>query len=268
MKTIRHFFLLILFSALLFSCGGTDISEKEGASHSDITAIVNDSLPEELPIDNYVLGDSLVLFPERDYHGDEIPDKVEELSWFGLYKTSEHTFRYMKVSVTEKECYDPIMDENENGPFSGRKIATDTSVQPLLLISSVQLTADKEIKGQSFIGKILEPGNEYSLNQFQISGSIHVTGKSGNENPGDFLQWTVEYVTSASKQKLIYLEEASEVSAELFFIGDLNSDGFLDVIYDADPHYNSVRTTLLLSAPGMKNDWVIKKAAEHLSVGC
>ncbi len=53
----------------------------------------------------------------------------------------------------------------------------------------------------------------------------------------------------------------------VLFAGDLDGDGFPDLIIDTINHYNGSRPTLYLSKPARGND-LLKIMGWHVSVGC
>ena len=56
-------------------------------------------------------------------------------------------------------------------------------------------------------------------------------------------------------------------SLRLYFAGDLDRDGRLDLVFDTSDHYNLSRPTLLLSSLAADGT-LVGEAAQYQSVGC
>ncbi|HEY4555320.1 MAG TPA: hypothetical protein VIG68_02630, partial [Lysobacter sp.] len=87
----------------------------------------------------------------------------------------------------------------------------------------------------------------------------------------------IELASGARQQALLELPASrgddgspmlgDDASPALWFAGDLDRDGHLDLILDATDHYNLSRPTLYLSTQAADGE-LVRRVAEHEAVGC
>jgi hypothetical protein len=92
-------------------------------------------------------------------------------------------------------------------------------------------------------------------------------------NPQWLEIWNYKLYLTASRngQSIIELLVAQpnfdDQMIKILFAGDIDGDGFLDLIIDTSRHYNSTIPTLYLSKPAAGGH-LVKPVGQHETVGC
>jgi hypothetical protein len=201
-------------------------------------------------------------------------------SWFGIYKVgTSDEFEIRKVHPFTRPCHDPIFD-NEKDSLSGREVLIKEDYgASLLLLSGLALKEGK--MDIAFINnpRCLFPGDYIRLRLNDKDYALMATGTiefdTTNKRMVPYIKnYKVLLVENMYDKPVVQeiisfdqLYASEEVQPAIFFAGDIDRDGQLDILYDLSDHYNRSNITLFLSskaAPGK----LVKQVASWNITGC
>lgn len=209
---------------------------------------------------------------DGSWHGDEVKAQDGE-TWLGLVEEeSGFALREVKIAVTIVE--DEVVDVPP--AKTGKKISVPKGIEPLVMLRNLpQLkvgpVATAEIVDRDFnAGKATGIYFDGMMYELVIQCDKSAQGKKLADCP-------LQLVGSSSKQSLtnypIYhpgtaqQSMASEAFPQVFWAGDLDGDGHLDLVLDLTDHYNVSAPTLLLSSPAKAGE-LVRPVAEFRTTGC
>lgn len=207
------------------------------------------------------------------FHGDEVGENTDRLTWFGLFKNKNGYF-LKRTKIKVLEVYDPIVDENENEK-TGREVQTNNNDTCLILIEPLPYLTERTIQSLKLPKDNIYPNDTVLFKYSGIEYKIFATGgkKKVQETPEWFDVWNYKlYVTATIKGKvhkslLVAQPKFDDQMINVIFAGDIDGDGILDLIIDVSGHYNSSSPTIYLSRPAKQGE-VVKPIGGHTSVGC
>lgn len=186
------------------------------------------------------------------YHGDEVQDVKDGDRWNAIVKTNDG-YRVEEVKISVKTVKDEILDI-DSGFFTGKEIS---SVPPaVFLIKGMALEDNAPIKSYPFNPSTLESEKPVEIKGDRARLSL-VFSKAG------------QIIAKLAEKEISLTEPMSsdEKSPELIWAGDLNNDGYPDLLIDTTDHYNISLPTLFLSKI-TGEDISYNKVAERRSAGC
>jgi hypothetical protein len=269
----KLFFLIVIFQ--FFSCNKfkTETVIKSSANKESIKEsklAVNDPLKDDFsfPVDSTL---QVKMLQTHVFHDDEVDKKLENKTWFGLFKNKEsYTLSETKVSI--KRAVDDIVDINE-GEETGWEVSASVKDTCVILIEKLPYFVDGNISSVK-IPENIYPEESFKFNFKGIEYTLFATGKKKKEEPDS--DWIVVsnyklYLTAIIDGKqttelLVAKKSFDEQMIRIIFGGDIDDDNKLDLIIDTASHYNVSSPTLYLSKPGGKG--VIKPMGVFTTVGC
>jgi hypothetical protein len=173
-------------------------------------------------------------------------------NFIGLFKVPENSESFMlkEVEISVKKQYNPMIGD------STTSLRFKDQSKSIMLINGVELKLG-EIKGKSFGEKFLYPNEsiEYKFNgtTYKIEAQV--------DNVESFDNGSKKYINYALVLKVnettvynlvkfnevLYTRENFIEGPEVKWIGDIDSDGLLDLIISESNHYAALNRTLYLT---------------------
>lgn len=209
---------------------------------------------------------------DGSWHGNEVKAQDGE-TWLALVEEgSGFALREIKISVTT------VVDEVIDVPpaKTGKKVSAPKGLEPVVMLRNLpQLKAgpvataeivDRDFNagkatGIYFDGMMYEleiQCDKAALDKEQIDCPLQLIDGSSKQS----LTTYPIYHPGTDKQSI-----ASEAFPQVFWAGDLDGDGRLDLILDLTDHYNVSAPTLLLSSPAKAGE-LVRPVAEFRTTGC
>jgi hypothetical protein len=268
MKT-RILLTLILF--IITSCNELlDLDKKDGINEHTESIVEDESDEKTDSFDE----NKIKIIQVGTFHGDEIWESFSIEGWFGLFKNKEN-FVLKSTTVVIEKVFDEILDEKGDNP-SGWKIKTKDNQESILLIQGVDFLDERAIISVDFDKNELYPGDSLTFTFNEIDYFIYVKGFTKNKQQkttelNDIKNYKLYISATINKQKITQLianhVRFSDKIPQFIFVGDIDGDGFIDLIINDSNHYNVTNLVLFLSKTADKGK-LLKKVAEHRSVGC
>jgi hypothetical protein len=194
------------------------------------------------------------------FHGNEINAKSGE-TWLGLFKEkNKYNLRSVKIKV--RPGFDGVSDEP--GEMTGKDVIVAGKRQPLFLVKNAEMLREDEIKtifyAQSFDDAVrLHNGfvAEYKLNDKKYT--LRVEGGTNSS--------TLILESDNKKQILYFVDGMGDIGWELYWVGDLDKDGKLDLYADIPVFYNFSQKRLFLSSQA-EDGKLVKQVALFHTTGC
>lgn len=206
------------------------------------------------------------------FHGDEVEEDVSDLPWLGLFTDENAHFLLKKTTLIANRVLDGILDDPENGEMTGWEIRTEKDEYPTMLVTGGEFT-EGNVETAEVPGTI-NPGDS---SQFDFKGIHYLMYATGSAVPdsvrgvtyvSDYNLFVVRTEKGERRSTLLVSHPAfDEAMTSIIWSGDLDNDGYLDLLIDMSNHYNRRSPTLFLSKPA-GNDKIVVPVAEHSSVGC
>lgn len=204
------------------------------------------------------------------FHGDEVEVGVDRLPWFGLFPTDSGDFVLQATTLVAKRVVDGLLDDEASGEMTGWEISTATAEDPLMLVWQKDL-AEGFVDGLE-IPSTLYPGDSVHIQFLGVQYLLNATGSTQSQSYGttvsDYslhLSRTENGVTIS--KTLVSHAAFDDAMTSILWSGDLDRDGYLDLLIDMSNHYNRIAPTLFLSKPAGPKD-PVAQVAQHSSVGC
>lgn len=287
MKIPVQLILIALLSQILVSCRQSaesfiETSSNSGTSEnqeSDLDTAVQEEIPvEDILIqepEDYVNTDTLKraqVLRATTYHEEELTKEELAGNWFGIYETNEnYSLRQVQLSVSR--AHDEIKGET-GSTKTAWNVATADKSEPLYLLKGNEFE-NAEVPCAGIFNQSVFPGDTVQLNFLNQDYTLFATGSLITYDDGINLSRVENYKLfmetdfNAQKQVQLLVSFAyfDEAMVSILFAGDLNKDGYLDLILDNTDHYNVFNPTLYLSN-GAEKKGTLEIAGWHLSVGC
>ena len=263
-KSLR-FLTIILF---IVSCKDAKNEKiQEINTKKEVTNIIVDSTKSTPKISEEVVisGDLFKTLLPTSYRIDKNDDPTKDLSkdWFDLFE-KDGSYYLEKAAFTISKGYDECA-------------GTDTKIieskkNTLLLLDYKKLTTGK-VDNLLVSKKHIWPKENVSFDFKNTTytlrgvGDVKSTENRTNDKEENEIWNTVEnyklYIkTSDTNEQLILSEDSfSDTFVVLIFVGDIDRDGKLDFIFEANRNYEEKRVILFLSSEAEENK-IIKKVSE------
>ncbi len=283
MKLKKYFIIIIFFAFLgLVACKNYKQSNSnpetltEGSLEN--ATLENDFQNCDTIFNNYTLFpiDSTLqtkILTTGTFHSDEVWKNADKENWVGLFQ-SERSFYLAETRIKTIKVYDPIADENENDK-TGWNVSTINRDRAIILIEALDFLNPHQVLQAALSKKQIFPGDTLRINYLGITYILFATGekKKVQTEPEWFDVWNYKlYITATIKGKLhksllVAKPNFDDQMITLIFAGDIDGDGFLDLIINTSRHYNVSSPTIYFSKPA-KNGEVVNPMGVHTSVGC
>jgi hypothetical protein len=223
-----------------------------------------------------------------EFHGDEVKARSGE-KWLGLYITNGSS-SLMTSTLVVKRVYDPIVDDQNPGQITGKRVIVESAATPLFLVNGVDslrvgpvitaqidsntganfITGDTQIRiklgNQTYRLKIASKYPRFKDDPQSMPSDAQLILETGTSN--QVLYDLGEKLKSRSQGELEEIGELADTGSwELFWAGDLDSDGKLDLYLKLSDHYNVIEGILFLSSKAEVGQ-LVKEIARFVTTGC
>ena len=210
------------------------------------------------------MDDSIFILKPTSHSSESFKELYRAKQWVGIYKMGNDNFSITKVNLKIENIFDSRQDKESEK--SGRKVsATKDGIEPLLLISGINMEADlKNIKGTTFSN--LKVVNEVIFNEYKIN-------MEADTSDGSYAMRSFKLLIQGMKNGLELADTILEIdyfddkTFDSFWVGDIDQDGLPDFILDASHKYSYSAPTLYLSSIADKNK-LVKRAAFYYLYSC
>ena len=207
------------------------------------------------------------------FHEDEVWTGADQLKWFGLFYNRSNVY-LAETKITASRVHDEISDDSEDDK-TGWEIKAMNQDTAYMLIAGLDFLKNRKIEPLYLPKRQLIPGDSLKFNHLGVEYCLYATGnKRKHDEDGVWYEiWNYRLYLAAKinnqwkKDLLVACPSFDDAMIDLIFAGDIDGDGFLDLIIDTSNHYNGMNPTLFLSKPAEKGH-LIKVVGEHGSVGC
>lgn len=192
-----------------------------------------------------------------EFHGGDLKEKSSK-NWIGLFKEKgDFILRATEVKVR----HIPDILDNEDLKLTGRQVSVKNDQTPIFLLKNADFLKEGKVKTlfHSVNGISLENGltAEYQLNDRKYTLSV-----IGEENSSTLI------LESEGERQIVYsVDKMGDGGWNLYWIGDLDGDGKLDLYANLTDHYNFVEPRLFLSSQAKNGKLIQQVAMFHIS-GC
>lgn len=211
------------------------------------------------------------------FHEGEVSTDISSKSWVGLVKETDGTYSVHKLNPTTKIVHDDVVDEA--GEMTAVKVSAK-SVGEIVFMTNEGLISQGSNLTVAQLPTTIYPGESKDFTYKGKTYTIYAEGEKGapytyETNEGEVIK-TYEikkyqlYLKVKGQDKVIVLldlKSLEEATPTIEFAGDLNGDGYIDLLINTTYNYNMNRPTLYLS--DVKSGQLTVKAVAALeSVGC
>jgi len=282
MKSVLFGITIIGF---LFSCGNNQeklmdqntqaqIDSSAIKISSDTTLVNIPNVYSEVDTNNYVK-----ILKTGFYHEDEIWENVESGIWYEIFNDPieddrEVTYFLGETEIIATRVYDPVVDEDESIQ-TGWEISREGMVENVLFIQGIKLDENKTLINVPIPNAELLPGDSLAFKYGDENYKLFATGTIIWDDHTSIYTVAEDYklffTTIKNGQRITELlvehENFDDAMVSIIFIGDIDGDGFPDLILDTARHYNVDNPTLYLSGDADENQ-LLQVVGWHRSVGC
>lgn len=221
-----------------------------------------------MALTSLALAAAFALQPVGSFHGDETVARDGE-RWLALRATPGGA-ALVPARVHVRAVHDAVVDAP--GGASGREVSADVEGASVLLrgpglragaVGAAAIGPEPRLLGESAIALRLQ-GRDYRLS---LDCDV----------PAADARCRIRLAQGARRQVLLEIAAGraddgrlllgDDASPALWFAGDLDRDGRLDLLLDTSDHYNVGRPTLLLSSQARAGE-LVRPVATHRSTGC
>ena len=286
---MRKIIVLILACVSVVACKESPKTVNESGSLVAADAVVtNDSIADSDSIDSmewideelYPTNKGLPLFALTTgiFHEDETSPEMVHKGWFGIFQ-DRGKYYIAPTTLTIQKAFDVISDEeadeHNSSKWTGWEVKTSHIDTSLVLISGSSHLSSHEIKRISLEKDFIDPNSKMTFSYNSSSYTLYTTG---NLIPADYNK--DEMIVSNYKLYIKGYKDGKEINQllasapyfddtmfEILLVGDIDNDGFPDLVLNTTYHYNLYRPTVYLSSFAEK-DQLVKVVGLHGSVGC
>lgn len=284
---VRKIIVLMSVCVSLIACKET--SKAENGSNIQITGdalALKDSIANSDSIHNVEWIDEELYPKSKDlplfvlttaiFHGDETSPEMINKGWFGVFQ-DRGRYYIAPTTLSIQKAFDVVLDEDEHNSseWTGWEVKTSHIDTSLVLISSSPRLSSHEIKTIPLDKDFIDPNEKMT---FTFNGSSYTLYSTGDLKPAEYNQ--EEMIISNYKLYIKGYKDGKEINQllastpvfeeaifRILLIGDIDNDGFPDLILNTTYHYNLYRPTVYLSSFADKNQ-LVKVSGLHESVGC
>lgn len=200
-----------------------------------------------------------------EFHGDEVGARTGE-RWLGLFPVG-NGFVLLPTTVSVEAVVDTIVDGKDTKKKSGKKVTVRRNSQPLFLIKGAAMLRPGSVMTVVQDEKNLGNGATIDLDLKGKRYQLKVV--SDDPEPKDYLVQKTKLVLTRGRasQTLVSLKAHDDGGWILYWAGDLDRDGKLDLYMNLTNHYNVTRKVLFLSSQARKAR-LVKEVVRFETVGC
>lgn len=205
------------------------------------------------------------LLETGEFHGEEVGARTGE-RWLGLFPVA-NGFALLPTTVSVDAVVDPVVDGDDTQTKSGKKVTVHRDSNPVFLLKGAAMLRPGSVVTIFREEKNLVNGTTIDLELKGTRYKLKVI--SQDPEPKDYLVQNTKLVltTGRTSQTLISLKEHDDGGWSLFWAGDIDRDGKLDLYMDLSNHYNVSRKVLFLSSQAGKGR-LVKELVRFETVGC
>lgn len=257
-------------------------------NRNETPIIVVDTLPilTNIPKDEYV--DTVSYYTDEfpsdsgyinkilttgSFHCNEVWAGVYKEKWFGLFHS--HAGYYLsETSLDITRVHDMIKEETgiEKTAWSIKTVNKDTSI---LLVEGLGFLKPRMVQQITLPQNVINPGDTIFFSFSGIDYMLHAIGerktRQSNYDYHGVYNYKLFLTTTRNgkeiSEQLVSCGRFEDEMINIIFSGDIDGDGFLDLIIDISNHYNVKCPTLYLSIPS-DNGQILKVVGAHKSFGC
>lgn len=206
------------------------------------------------------------------WHGNEVVAKDGE-RWMALVE-DQGGFDLREVVIAVEFVEDAVLDTPPGK--TGRRVSVASGVEPLALLRSLPRLEPGPVKTAVVDDRNFNAGTPTGLYFEGIVFELELKcdeadyGKELADCPillsGDGRQQELRSYP-VFRPGMVDQSIASEALPQVFWAGDLDRDGRLDLILDLTDHYNVSAPTLLLSSPAKEGE-LVAPVAVFITTGC
>jgi hypothetical protein len=221
------------------------------------------------------------LIETGDFHGDEMPAKSSN-GWLGLYKVGKKIM-LLESSVRVELVHDAVVDEDDENAKTGKRVSVNHSTEPIFLIKGAAmlkpgtvttvLAGEKQLMGEEYLmrGKDLLNKTNFALKLANKEYNLKVIAKKRKANRLGIQEDAQLILTQGTTTQVLDVfgddTEAMEPYWGVFWAGDLDNDGKLDLYIDVYWRYNTSQHILFLSSQAEQGK-LVKSVAQIQTTGC
>ncbi len=211
------------------------------------------------------------LLETGEFHGDDVKAKSGEI-WLGLFKQGDDYF-LSSTKIKVKIVFDAIVDDEEKGKKTGKGITVNGKNKPIFLLRNANFLKQEKVK------TVFYKDGEDSFEETNINNETNKTFKLNDTTYNLFVTtdkvkegWIDEtsklILTDGKTEQIIYTQRrCDDCGLAVYWAGDLDADGKLDLYFDLTDHYNVSQKRLFLSSQAEKGK-LVKEVANFTTVGC
>jgi len=202
-----------------------------------------------------------------EFHKGEVNAQSGE-TWYGLFWNGDSTW-LEKTAILVTPFHDEIMEDKPEEK-TGKAVSTDPPRKPVFLVRGLTGLEDRTIK-TAFVGdKNIYPGeNILFFIERKYIGGVLATGcvKTSTTPTGvDFESYSLYLFRANESFLLADFKRLYHKLPRLIWVGYLDNDDRLDMLWDMSVHYNGETFTLFMSSLAQGEQW-LAKAAELVHSG-
>ncbi|HCO67108.1 MAG TPA: hypothetical protein DIT04_05025 [Dysgonomonas sp.] len=211
----------------------------------------------------------------RTLHQDEASKDMENMKWYGLFK-SQSGYYVSSAVLVMRPAYDPMVDlrEDDESTWTGWDVSTINIDEAIILISRDANLKSGDVKYDPKLqGIVIRPGGSIDFEFNSIKYKLYAEGEVINAewDPQEKvihnyrLYLEAEMVGEKKTQLLAATPFLDDAEFEIMFVGDIDSDGIVDLVINTHHHYNIYRPTVYLSSFAGRQE-ITRPVALHESV--
>ncbi|MFM7022269.1 MAG: hypothetical protein ACKOXB_04770 [Flavobacteriales bacterium] len=202
-----------------------------------------------------------------NFHEDEVEENAAKEKWMGVFKCRK-SYYVAKAAIETSRINDIVDEPDQQTGWHVKVLHADTA---LFIVSGIDLAPGKvrDIQFPEYVW----PGDSVV---FEYNGKGYKLFAKGNKelaSTGWYNVWNYKlYLTRVEAGKentelLVSQPNFSDAMTSVLFVGDVDGDGYIDLLLDTSRHYNMQSHTLYLTKPA-EDGKIFKVVARHITTGC